>query len=214
MYSYYNYVIMNINNNERVLYDLNNYVEPKPTRSLLSNKKQMEYNIKYSEQLDFIKYIANKYNAGFRIHGSFNTSLFIEGKSDIDVQLYHDEQYVLYHKLKNELKYRKLMQRKYYFDKYPNIKGATYKINITYNDVEISFMICSKNQRIYFYEAMNYENMIMYYLGFIIWIAKILYYKLKLISKKTYKKIKEILFRIPLFNKPNIVFSDDILYEE
>jgi len=196
------------------LYDLNNYIEPKNTRSVLSNIKQMEYNIKYSKQLDFIKYIANKYNAGFRIQGSFNTPLFVEGKSDIDVQLYHNEPYVLYHKLKNDLKYRKLMQRKYYFDKYPEVKGATYKLNITYDEVDISFMICPKNQRMFFYEAMNYENIIMYYLGVIIWIIKMLYYKLNWISKRTYKKIKEYIFRIPIFNKPNIVFSDDILYEK
>jgi hypothetical protein len=192
------------------------YIKPDKSRNVLSHMKQMEYNEKYSKQLDYIKYISNKYNAEFRIYGSFNTKLHIDKVSDIDVQLFTDEPYVLYHKLKNEINYRKIMQREYDYSMPCKMnkckgKGITYKINFVYEGVEISFMIINNKDKSFFIEENKEKDWIMYYFGFVLYIIKFIYYKLKLISKSLYKKIKYELFRFPLYTNYNIEFKDVVI---
>jgi hypothetical protein len=194
----------------------NSYIIPDKNRNILSNNKQMEYNTKYKKQLDLLKYLADKNNAEMKICGTFNTKYFIDNVSDIDVNFYSDNPYVVYHNLKNEIQYRKLMQRDFTYER-PCGKdkcvgyGTLYKINFLYDNMDISIMIINNKDKIFFQNMDKENNSITYYYGFLIYLIKYIYYKLKLISKEIYKKFKVFIYTSPLIKKHQIKYKDNII---
>ena len=191
--------------------------------------KQMEYNTKYSQHLNYIKYLADKNKCRFRILGSFNTYLHIENQSDIDIHFYTNNPYVVFHSLKNEIMYRKLMQRNYHYEmpcirhveqqntnSYNNLckgKGVMYKIDFIYKGVDISIMVIHNNDIPFFNGDLREKNRVIYYFGFLLYILKYIYYNMKLISKKLYKDIKRYIFQNDLVSTYKIYFDDGILRE-
>ena len=195
----------------------NIYIKPDKNRTLLSDRKQMEYNIDYKKQLDFIEYLSKKYNTEFNIYGSFNTDLHRKD-SDIDIRFFSINPYVLYTNIKNEVNYRKLMKRTYKYDmpcEGNRCKGIStyYKINFLYHNVELSISIVDIKDKNFFIGQQHYNNIIMYYFGFILKLLKYLFYELKVISKSIYKKCKHLIFENHLIiNYKSKYTNDDVLY--
>ena len=193
------------------------YLIPDKKRNLLSNEKQMEYNPEYRKQLDFIKYLSNKYNTEFNIYGSFNTDLHRKN-SDIDVRFFSIHPYVLYTHIKNEVNYRKLMKRTYVYEMpcdNGKCKGTStyYKINFLYDNVEVSISIVDMKDKKFFLGQQKYNNIIMHYLGFVLMFLKYLFYELKVISKSIYKKVKHLIFENHLIIEYKSEYIDDkVLY--
>lgn len=203
---------------DELMYKKNKYLKPDKNRTMLSEYKQMEYNKKYSKQLDYLKYLSEKYNFEFRIAGGFNTYLHIDDKSDIDIYLYTKNPYILYHNLKNELMYRKLMQRDYNYEMpcgshICKKKGTLYKLDFFYGGVDMSLMIIDNKDKPFFNGAIKERNILMYYFGFILAILKYIYYNFNIMSKKFYKKAKALFFNNENIMDYKIRFNDNIIQQ-
>lgn len=216
-----NYLIENKDdyNQSKNVYDLKTYLKPSNETNVLTNTKQMEFNEKYSQHYLFILSLAKRYDCNFRIHGSINTPLFLDGESDIDVMFYSNEPYVLLYKLKNDLQIRKVMQRNYSYEYTdPNTGVITkntniiQKINLDYLNTNISISIIDEVDKPFFYYKIKHENWVIYYFGFLLYLIKKSYYRFKLMDKKTYKYIKEVIFKFPLYTDFKIKFDDYIMY--
>lgn len=145
-------------------------------------------------QRDMLNKISIYIDKPIYIYGSINRSDYIPGKSDIDIDIFTDNESSTMNILSNLLNLNKTDFRKSIF-KIDSFMVFGYKTKYSDQANGINFEISIYNDK--------YKNIVLYdhnngrflpfYITFILYIIKILFYELNFISKKFYKRCKRFL---------------------
>jgi hypothetical protein len=128
------------------------------------------------------------------IYGSIHRSDYIPGKSDIDIDIFTENESSTINILSTLLNLNKTDFRKTIF-KINSFMAFGYKTKYL-NEVDgINFEISIYNEKYKNIILYDHENgrFLPFYITFILYIIKILFYNLKLISNKFYKRCKRFL---------------------
>ena len=134
-------------------------------------------------------------NTPIYFYGSVQRADFING-SDLDIDIFTDNISSTIEKLSHYLNITKHSFRKT-ISKYNNNHTIIYGYKIMYESTELSipmeFSIYNEENKQLVLTQHNSKIILPFYVSFLLIILKIIYYKLKLIDKKTYSTIKHTL---------------------
>lgn len=128
------------------------------------------------------------------IYGSINRSDYIPGKSDIDIDIFTENESSTINKLSNLLNINKTEFRKSVY-KINSFMVYGYKTKYTDETNGINLEISIYNEKyknIVLYDHNN-GSFLPFYITFVLYIVKMLFYEYNLISKQFYKRCKRFL---------------------
>jgi hypothetical protein len=146
------------------------------------------------EQEDFFHRLKNYIEEPIYFYGSVQRSDYLPGKSDLDIDIFSDNEETTIYKLCNFLNLKKTDFKKSVY-KIDNkiIKG--YKVKYKDQNIKLKAEISIYNEKykeiILKEHSQNLE--VPFYISILLMILKLLYYKLNLISKETLKRVKRFL---------------------
>jgi len=128
--------------------------------------------------------------------GSIKRCDFLQKYSDIDIAIISDNVENTLVKLKNFLNMDNQKIRKI-FQKFPNTNNIVHGYKTNYNDINndlsLEIILYDEKYRTQVINSVNDINNFPFYITYILFIIKILYYKLNMISDKLFKYIKQFL---------------------
>lgn len=161
----------------------------------------------------FLQYLANKYNCEMKITGSYGTYLEFS-ESDIDCIFYCYEPSVVYHKLRSSFSTADVKQNYLRCIFNETHISTVYKTNVVIHDKnhpqgkDVSIMLIAMKDKQYFEKKLEILDKATYYFGFLLYILKVLYYKLHILPDDIYKKLKYAFFSFffKLFSRNELTY--------
>lgn len=147
-----------------------------------------------TEQKIFFDSFSQYINKPLYFYGSIKRADFIPGKSDIDVDIFTDNESSTIQLMCNFLNIKR-----------SDVKKFVYKINsvMVYgnktkyineeNDIKVEFSIYNKKYKKVVLDDRNYGECLPFHIIVALYIIKFLFYNLNIISKQTYKRCKRFL---------------------
>lgn len=155
--------------------------------------------IKYrltEQNYHFLKKFQEYIGSELIFFGSIKRCDFLQKYSDIDIAIISDNVENTLVKLKNFLNMDNQKIRKI-FQKFPNTNNIVHGYKTNYNDINndlsLEIILYDEKYRTQVINSVNDINNFPFYITYILFIIKILYYKLNMISDKLFKYIKQFL---------------------
>jgi len=126
-------------------------------------------------------------------YGSIQRDDYFKGKSDIDVDIFTDNESSTIFKLQTLLNVEKGKIKKTIWKSFKNnylIRGHKLVYTDVVNDLRVEFSIYNEKYKYEMLREHNRKAQIPYYASIMLIIIKILYYNLNIISKQTYRTFK------------------------
>lgn len=126
-------------------------------------------------------------------YGSIQRDDYFKGKSDIDVDIFTDNESSTIFKLQTLLNIEKSKFKKTIWKSFKNnylIHGHKLVYTDVDNDLRVEFSIYNEKYKYEMLREHNRKAQIPYYASIMLIIIKILYYNLNIISKQTYRTFK------------------------
>ena len=141
-------------------------------------------------------------------YGSVNRNDYIHGKSDIDIAVFTDNEQEMIAKLQHFLKVKKDAFEQLIWKIHGRIIYG-YKIKCDkYNDLKCEISIYNNEFKNFLLKEFYRDTVLPFHIWFLLLILKTIYYKLGLITSKTYSYCKRIIYNHFLFKDK----SDAIFY--
>ena len=157
----------------------------------------MEQNINKrltDKQKNFFNNLSIYIDKPMHFYGSINRSDYLPGKSDIDIDIFTDNESSTIHMLCNYLHLNKNKFRKsVYKINSKMIYGYKGKYEDELNDIKVEISIYNNKYKTIVLEDQESNRVLPFYVTIILLIIKILYYNLGFISKDIYRKCKQYL---------------------
>jgi len=129
-------------------------------------------------------------------YGSIQRNDYFPGSSDIDVDLFTDNEYSMMSKMQSYLKLRKSKFKKVVWKLQNGIVVHGYKV--TYKSItefgekfSVEFSIYNEKYKIPILDEHVYKTQLPFYVSWILIVLKFLHYKLHIFEDSTYKNIKK-----------------------
>ena len=133
-------------------------------------------------------------NQPLYFYGSIKRSDFIPGKSDIDIDMFTDNESSSILLICNYLNIKRSDIKKIVYKIGSTVVyGYKTKYNDTLNDIDVEISIYNNRHKSIVLQDHNKCDLLPFYIMFILYIIKFMFYNLNLISKKTYKRCKRFL---------------------
>jgi hypothetical protein len=146
------------------------------------------------KQKDFFNKLSVYIDKPLYFYGSINRSDYLPGKSDIDIDIFTDNESSTIHMLCNYLHLSKNKFRKsLYKINSKMIYGYKGKYEDELNDIKIEISVYNNKYKSIVLEDQNSNTVLPFYVTITLVIIKILYYNLNLISKDSYRTCKQYL---------------------
>jgi len=141
----------------------------------------------------FFKRLSNYLDTKLYFFGSIQRNDFIVNGSDIDVDIFTDNEASTISKLQNFLNLKKENFKKIVLYTYLT-KKVVYGHKITYDEplhnLSVEICIFNENVKEYVLKDHKYKTNLPFYVSFFLIIIKTLYYKFGILPKKIYMKLK------------------------
>lgn len=145
-------------------------------------------------QKDFFNKLSLYIDKPIYFYGSITRDDYIPGKSDIDVDIFTENESSTIHLLCNFLKIKKQDLRKSLYKINNNmVYGYKVKYNDEINNIDTEISVFNDKYKSSVVQDQAYGSDLPFYITFIIYIVKFLYYNLNIIPEKIYKNIKRLL---------------------
>lgn len=146
------------------------------------------------KQKDILNKISMSIDKPVYIYGSIHRSDYIPGKSDIDIDIFTDNESSTISILSNILNLKKKDFKKSIY-KIGSFMVYGYKTKYSDQTNEINLEISIYNEKYKNIVLYDHDNgrLLPFYITFILYIIKLLFYEFKLISKQFYKRCKRFL---------------------
>lgn len=151
-----------------------------------------KYNRLTLEQLQFFEALIDNIDVSIYFYGSIQRLDFIYGKSDIDVDIFTDNETSTIQVLCNYLNIKKTSCVKFAF-KINSTMIYGYKIKYVNADKNINAEFSIYNMQYKSIILKDRNRYVPLYIVAILYIIKTMYYKLNILSKSTYKRCKRFL---------------------
>ncbi len=139
---------------------------------------------------NFSQYI----NQPLYFYGSIKRSDFIPGKSDIDVDIFTDNESSTILLVCNFLNIERNNVKKFVYKINSNmVYGYKTKYNDKINNINVEVSIYNTRYKSIILQDRNYGECLPFHIIFALYIIKIMFYNFNLISKKMYKRCKRFL---------------------
>jgi hypothetical protein len=139
---------------------------------------------------NFSQYI----NQPLYFYGSIKRSDFIPGKSDIDVDIFTDNESSTIQLMCNFLDVKRCYVKKFVYKVNTNIVyGYKIKYKDEINDINVEISVYNNKYKNIILQDRNYGESLPFHIIIALYIIKIMFYNFNLISKKTYKRCKRFL---------------------
>lgn len=146
------------------------------------------------KQRDFFDGLSLHIDKPLYFYGSVNRSDYIKGKSDIDVDIFTDNENSTIHKLCDYLKLKKNDFKKCVLKtKNKVIYGYKVEYENEKDGIQTEMSIYNDSYKEYVLRDHSIGNNLPFYVVFALYIIKYIYYNLGILPKKIYKQIKKIL---------------------
>jgi len=151
-----------------------------------------------NNQKDFFNTLSNYIDDEIHIYGSIKRFDYIADKSDIDVDIFTDNESSLINKLCNLLNMKKCDFNKvlYKIDDNNIVKGFKTKYENAEKKLKIELSIYNNKNRQQIIKQHEKANNLPFFILFLLYILKYLYYKLGIISDIVYSNIKNVLIHM------------------
>ena len=168
---------------------------------------------------NFFTKLQNYLDTDLHFYGSIKRADYIANSSDVDILIITDNVKSMLSKIQSYLNVNKDNTQKIFQQYNANDTGIItgYKIKYNENDIEFDLLIYDDKFRNAVLQNINDINNLPLYMIIILYILKILYYKLHFISKKIYNNLKCNIFgcyfnEVKYYNKENapIIVLDGI----
>jgi len=127
-------------------------------------------------------------------YGSIKRQDFIKGKSDIDIDIFTDNESSTIHLICNFLNIKRNHVKKFVYKINSKIlHGYKTKYEDELNGIKIEISIYNTKYKNIILEDRRYGECLPFYIIIILYVIKILFYNFNLISRKTYKRCKRFL---------------------
>jgi hypothetical protein len=145
-------------------------------------------------QQNFFNSFSQYINQPLYFYGSIKRADFIPGKSDIDVDLFTENQSSTIQLVCNFLNIKRSEVKKFVYKINNNIvHGYKTKYEDINNNIKIEISIYNIKYKQLILDDRKYGECLPFYIIVVLYIIKFLFYNLKIISKKTYKRCKRFL---------------------
>jgi len=146
------------------------------------------------KQKEFFKNLSMYIDRPIHFYGSIFRSDYIVGKSDIDIDIFTDNESSTIQFLCNFLNLKKSdFKRCVYKIKTNVINGYKGNYKDEENGIDVEISIYNYRYRNLVTEEHDVSKSLPFYLTFILFIIKNLYYRLNILSKKAYKRCKRFI---------------------
>ena len=127
-------------------------------------------------------------------YGSIKRADFIPGKSDIDVDIFTDNESSTNQLICNFLNIKRSDIKKFVYKiNSVMVYGYKAKYEDEKNGIKIEFSIYNNKYKTVILNDRNYGEYLPFYIIIALYVIKILFYNLQIITKKTYKRCKRFL---------------------
>jgi hypothetical protein len=155
-------------------------MEPQLNKKLTENQK------------DFFNKLSVYMDTPIYFYGSINRSDYLPGKSDIDIDIFTDNESSTIHMLCNYLNLNKKVFRKSFYKIDSKIVyGYKGKYEDETNNIKIEISVFDNKYKSMVLQDQQRNSVLPLYITVILLIAKYLYYNLGIISKDMYRGIKQ-----------------------
>jgi hypothetical protein len=145
-------------------------------------------------QKQFFNSFSQYINQTLYFYGSIKRSDFIQGKSDIDIDLFTENQSSTIQLVCNFLHIKRSDVKKFVYKINSNM---VYGYKVKYEDknigIKMEISIYNIKYKKIILEDRKYSECLPFYIIFVLYIIKFLFYNLNIISKKSYKRFKRFL---------------------
>lgn len=146
------------------------------------------------KQKNFFNSLSEYIDQPLYFYGSIKRSDFIPGKSDIDVDIFTDNESSTIQLICNFLSIKRNDVKKFVYKINTNIvNGYKTKYEDKINNIKVEISIYNTKYKRIILDDRNYGECLPFYIVTVLYIIKFLFYNLQLISKKTYKRCKRFL---------------------
>jgi hypothetical protein len=154
-----------------------------------TTKNELPQNIK-----NFFYHLSEYLDTKFLYFGSVQRSDYIPGKSDIDIDVFTDNEYSLMTKMQHYLHVSKKDFKKVaWIIKDTPIYGYKLQYQNKKENINAEFSIYNEKFKDVILAEHNSKKLLPFYVTFILYILKFFYYQFPILDKKTYDYLKRIL---------------------
>lgn len=145
---------------------------------------------------DFFNKLKNYLNTKLYFYGSIQRYDYFPNKSDIDVDIFTDNENKTIFQIQNFLNIEKKKIKKFVYKvnnnntEYKLISGYKIKYSDPQNSLFVEFSIYNEKYKNFILNEHNRKQILPFYLTFFLTIIKYLYYEVRVISEKVYKFFK------------------------
>jgi len=145
----------------------------------------------------FFKELSDYIDRPLYFYGSVQRNDYFPGDSDIDVDIFTDNQTSIISKMQQFLSVKKKKFKKIIW-RLNNVVAFGYKL--MYKDIEmniaVEFSIYDENIKKYILEEHNKKIVLPFYISWLLFILKVIYYKLHLMNRDYYRYLKKNLLAV------------------
>ena len=146
------------------------------------------------EQKNFFYNLTEYINEDIYFYGSILRADFISGKSDVDIDIFTDNESSVIYKLCNLLKLKKSdFKKSVYKIKKDVVYGYKAKYNNPDEGIDVELSIYNNKYKKLILEDHSKDQFLPFYVTIILFIIKFLFYNLEILPKKLYKRCKRFL---------------------
>jgi tRNA nucleotidyltransferase (CCA-adding enzyme) len=146
------------------------------------------------DQNDFFNNLSVYIDKPLYFYGSINRSDYLPGKSDIDIDIFTDNESSTINMLCNYLNLdRKVFRKSFYKIDSKMVYGYKGKYEDEINNFKVEISIYNNKYKQIVLNDQEQNNVLPLYVTIVLIIFKFLYYNLGIISKNVYRKIKQYL---------------------
>lgn len=145
----------------------------------------------------FLNALSNYIDDEIYLYGSISRIDYIPGKSDLDIDIFTDNEYSVIHKLCSFFHYKKDEFKKI-VTRIDNgiITGHKTKYENIEKNLQIEISIYNQKNKEIIMKQHNKAKDSSYIVLFLLYILKCFYYRLGIVSDETYKQLKQYLFHM------------------
>ena len=146
------------------------------------------------EQGNFLKNLGNYLDTKLFYYGSIQRDDYVSGKSDIDVDIFTDNEMSTIHKMQHFLHVQKSDFKKIIWKLRNNKLITGYKIKYSNDFINAEFAIYNEKYKQDILREHNSKNILPFYCTFLLNVLKIMYYHLHILPTKYYAYLKRKIF--------------------
>ena len=145
-------------------------------------------------QLAFFEHLSTYIDKDLYFYGSITRCDYLPGKSDIDIAIFSDQEQSTIYQISNVLnvKIQDFKKVVYRIDDVV-VQGFKLRYADLYKGVETEISVYSDRYKSVVLQDLRRTETMPLYITIILYVVKVLYYDLQIISKKGYKKAKQFL---------------------